>query len=298
MMRFVVSLAAGAAAALLACSGSLALADGPAPSKAKSTKDAAPADEGRKLTWSWNIGGTTDYIFRGISQNAGRPTPQGGVDITYGIFYAGAWGSGVNFGDNPQPDGRAVAGTEVDIYAGIKPVWGPVTFDLGVIYYWYPEQNAHGPKFGQFRDNNYVEAKLGASMQPITNLTTGINVFLSPQYTSGQGFTQTVEGTIAYELPKIHQIVPTIGGTLGGVFGDASDVKDPFVFANGKDSYLYWNSGITFGLDKLSLDLRYWDTNIPDSGRLVGKGFCSGNVGSGEILYCDSRFVGTVKVTF
>ena len=277
----------------LVLTGATALADGSAPGKA-----AAPADEGRKLTWSWNIAATTDYIFRGISQNAGKPIPQGGVDIGYGIFYAGVWGSGVNFGDNPQPDGRAVAGTEIDFHAGIKPAWGPVTFDLGVIDYWYPAQNAQGPKFSRFRDNNYVEGKLGASMQPIANLTTGITVFLSPQYTGGQGFTQTVEGRIAYELPKIHQIVPTVGGTLGGVFGDAGNVKDPFVSANGKDSYLYWNAGLTLGLDRLSIDFRYWDTNISDSGRYSSSRFCQGNAGSGDILFCDSRYVATAKVTF
>lgn len=284
-----------AAVATLALSSAVALADGPGPS---SGKVAAPADEGRKLTWSWNFGGTTDYIFRGISQNAGKPTPQGGVDVTYGIFYAGVWSSGVDFGQNPLPDGRSVAGTEVDLYAGIKPVWGPVTFDFGVIQYWYPGQNAHGPKVGQFRDNNYVEAKIGASMQPITNLTTGVTAFLSPQYTSGQGFTQTYEGTVAYELQKVGMIVPTVGGTLGGVFGNAGSVKDPFVFANGKDSYLYWNAGLTLGLDKLSIDFRYWDTNINDSGRYSSARFCQGNVGSGDILFCDSRFVATAKVTF
>ena len=34
--------------------------------------------------------------------------------------------------------GRAVAGTEVDYYAGIKPVLGKLNFDFGGIYYTYP----------------------------------------------------------------------------------------------------------------------------------------------------------------
>ena len=41
--------------------------------------------------------------------------------------------------------------------------------------------------------------------------------------------------------------------------------KNPYVFANGKDSYMYWNAGLTLGIDKLSLDFRYWDTDIPNT---------------------------------
>ena len=300
MAKLTMRLAAGAAA-LLALSGGVALTDGPL--KDKSVKDAAPAtDEGRKLTYSWNIGATSDYVFRGISQNGRHATPQGGVDVTYGIFYAGVWSSGVDFGQNPLPAGQAIAGTEVDLYAGIKPVWGPLTFDLGVIQYWYPAENAHGPRFGQARDNNYVEAKLGVSTTPITNLTTGVTLYLSPQYTGGQGSTQVLEGTAAYELAKIGQMVPTVGGTLGGVFGDSRSIKDPFTAANGKDQYMYWNAGLTLGLDKLSIDFRYWDTDIADNGRLVGRGFCHGNlpgnISTNGVFQCDSRYVVSAKVTF
>jgi uncharacterized protein (TIGR02001 family) len=118
------------AVAAMAMAGS-AYADGMP--RGGSVKDAPVADEGRKFAYSWNLGVTSDYIFRGISQNRRNPAVQGGVDMTYGIFYAGIWGSDVNFGQNP--DGTSVANVEVDYYAGIKPVLGPVTFDLGVIHY-------------------------------------------------------------------------------------------------------------------------------------------------------------------
>ena len=297
----------GLAGLILACCSGLALADGPGP--AGSTKDAAPAaDEGRKLTYSWNIGATSDYIFRGVSQNARGATPQGGVDVTYGIGYAGIWASGTDFGQNVGllPNGKlgggAVAGTEIDYYAGIKPVWGPLTFDLGAIYYSYPYANDQGPRFGRVREQNYIEGKFGVSGTPVTNLTTGVTLFVSPQYTGGQGVTEVIEGTAAYELPKFGQVVPTVGGTLGGVFGDARSKSDPFTVANGKDSYLYWNAGITFGLDKLSIDFRYWDTNINDRAPGGPSGFCTGNGTangtSGGVFQCDSRIVATAKVTF
>ena len=57
----------------------------------------APADEGRKFTYSFNIGATSDYVFRGISQTDNDPTIQGGIDLAYGILYAGWWASGLDF---------------------------------------------------------------------------------------------------------------------------------------------------------------------------------------------------------
>ena len=62
----------------------------------------AAADEGRKFTYSFNLGATSDYVFRGVSQNDNDPTIQGGIDFGYGILYAGVWASGLNFERHPQ----------------------------------------------------------------------------------------------------------------------------------------------------------------------------------------------------
>lgn len=97
---------------------------------------AARADDAPAFAYSFNIGGYSDYRFRGVSQTADTPAVQGGVDLTYGIGYFGLWGSRLDFGKNPI--GQELANTELDIYGGIKPVLGPVTFDIGVIYYDYP----------------------------------------------------------------------------------------------------------------------------------------------------------------
>ena len=62
-----------------------------------------------------------------------------------------------------------------------------------------------------------------------------------------------------------------------------------FSFGNGDDEYFYWNAGITLGfLEKWSLDLRYWDTDISDANR-----FCSL-----DTFQCDERFVATLKFTY
>jgi len=78
---------------------------------------------------SFNVGIANDYAFRGISQTDEGVQVFGGVDVSEGMFYAGAWASNVDFGDGT--DG------EIDLYAGIKPSAGPVSLDFGFLYYGY-----------------------------------------------------------------------------------------------------------------------------------------------------------------
>ncbi|SRR5258706_4633637 len=243
-----------------------------------SLKDDVPADSGRTFSYSVNLGITSDYVFRGISQTAEKPAVQGGVDIAYGLFYAGVWGSNLDFGKVPLSDTN-VANVEVDVYAGIKPVWGKANFDFGVIYYTYPGAHDGGAEL------NYVELKAGVSGEVLPKLTLGVTGFYSPEYTGETGNVWTVEGSAAYELPKFMVFTPSITGALGYQKGESAAYKA--VIANGDDSYLYWNAGLALAVDKLTLDFRYWDTNISDTG-----GFCSG-----KVLACDERFVASVKIT-
>ncbi len=287
MMRAVTKSLFAAVAATALAGG--ALADG---LRAGSVKDAPLADAGRTFGYSWNVGLATEYVFRGIGQNSRNPAAFGGVDVTYGILYAGAWASDVNYGRNTDGPGgafgTAVANVELDVYAGIKPVLGPVTFDLGFVSYNYLGGHDKGPRRNQVREQDYVELKAGASASLVPKLTTGVTLFYTPNYQQGQGSVFTVEGTAAYELPVFLRMTPTISGTIGGQFGDAGNVKNPYVFANGSDSYAYWNAGLTLGIDKLSVDFRYWDTDISNRGN-----FCTQ-----ELFACDSRFIATVKVAF
>ena len=71
-----------ASAALLASVASLAQTKAPEPD----------------YTLAYNLGATTDYRYRGISQTRLKPTVQGGIDFSHKSgFYLGAWGSGIKF---------------------------------------------------------------------------------------------------------------------------------------------------------------------------------------------------------
>ncbi len=237
-----------------------------------SVKDAPAAEPARRCNWSMNIGATSDYVFRGITQNSEDPAVQGGVDATCGMFYAGIWGSNVNFySDNDQPGDASL---EVDLYAGIKPTWGPLTFDLGVIYYWYPGAN-DGSKYSPAGEVDYVELKGGVS-GTWNNFTLGGVLFWSPDYTGETGNTFTIEGSAGYTFRAIGPVTPSVSALIGTTQFTDSDYTD--------NDYVYWNAGLTLAVDKFSFDFRYWDT---DSN---GNDFC------GDKGACDERFVFTAKI--
>lgn len=85
---------------------------------------------------SGNVGVTSDYLFRGLPQSGGAAV-QGGLDYAADSgFYVGTWASTINFGADPGG-----AGAEVDVYAGFGGEAGGMGYDLGVIYYWYSEED-------------------------------------------------------------------------------------------------------------------------------------------------------------
>jgi uncharacterized protein (TIGR02001 family) len=232
-----------------------ALADG-MPSRGK----IATAPTSRACEVSANVGYTTDYVFRGVSQNNENASVQGGVDLTCGNWYVGTWGSSIGFGGN----------TEIDIYGGYKMSWNRFALDFGFIYYAYP-----GAESGDNLD--FVELKAAASTEVWKGGNVGATVFHSPEYTGNTGAVTTLEGTFTQALPKVSIFTPTFGATIGRSF-----FHDKFF---GEDlSYTYWNVGLTLGfLEKWSLDLRYWDTD--------GEGFSDSPL-------ADGRFLATVKYTF
>ncbi|TAL37350.1 TorF family putative porin [Phenylobacterium sp.] len=206
---------------------------------------AAYAQDDSGPSFSFNIGANTDYVFRGISQTDEDPSVFGGIDATMGIGYAGVWVSNVDFSNGTD--------AEYDLYAGIKPTAGPVTFDLGVIYYGYVDS----PK-GSNQD--YVEAKLAASV-PAGPATLGAAVFYSPEFFGDTGDAWYYEINAAVTIPDTKV---SVSGALG-----RQDIEVG-------PGYTTWNAGLGYALtDNISLDLRYWDTakdkfGAISEGRVVG----------------------------
>lgn len=256
--------------ALVAMAGA-ALADG---YEGGSAKD-APVAEGRKLTWSVTLGATSDYVFRGLSLNDEKPAAQGSVDLSYGIFYAGVWSSNLD-------DATGLGPAEIDVYAGFKPVVGPVTFDFGIIGYLYPgSSTSKRDAAGLVGNDEYLELKAGGSITPFTNATLGLTAYYSPesQYTDNND-SLAIEGTAGYTFHQVGIFVPTVSGTFGWQY-----IEDQDFGGGNDDDYLYWNVGLALAVDKFTIDLRYWDTDIASDATYISEGLA------------DERFVASVKVT-
>ena len=227
----------------------------------------AAVAEDRQLTWSVTGAAYSDYVVRGYSQTDNDPAATVSLDLSYGIFYAGIYGATTTEVYN-------ATNTEIDFYGGIKPVTGPVTWDFGVIYYLYPHQD---PAFSGGLEVSFLELKAAASVSPVANLTTSITAYYSPDYSFETGNSLAVEGTAAYALPKLWLFSPTLSGTLGN-----QKTEDPSFFADAAvptvDDYWYWNVGVALAVEKITFDLRYWDTNVDNT-------------------WSDSRFVAGAKLT-
>jgi len=174
----------------------------------------------------------TDYLFRGVTQTMNNPAIQGSLDYTNGPFYAGVWASNVDFGVDET--------IETDLYAGFRPTLGPVSFDFGVIGYFYPGST---DTLGEY---DYVEGKAAASFAPVEGLTLGAALYYSPEFFAETGDALYTELNGAYAV--------TDQVSVSAAFG-AQDIDA------GVD-YETWNLGASLTTLGLKFDLRYHETDI------------------------------------
>lgn len=79
--------------------------------------------------FSGSVQTTSDYFWRGASQTQGSSAIQGGVDYSNNGFYAGVWGSTVDFNTETE--------IEYDFFAGYTVALDDLAIDVGVIQYNY-----------------------------------------------------------------------------------------------------------------------------------------------------------------
>lgn len=177
---------------------------------------------------SANIGVTSNYLWRGVSQTQDDVAVSGGVDYSHESgFYVGAWASNVNFGTTETVDvvdgGGSVIGTatvnkddhqyELDVYAGFAGEAGGFGYDIGVVHYAYPEADG---------DADFTELAVSGSFSVVT---IGANYTFHSEVDDGL-FT---EGDIYYfasaglELPQDFGLSFTVGHYAFDVDGDVID---------------------------------------------------------------------------
>jgi uncharacterized protein (TIGR02001 family) len=163
---------------------------------------------------------TTDYIDRGYTQSNHKPAIQPWVELDYGKFYVGYWGSNTSPVDT---DGN----WEHDLSIGVRPEWGPFSFDLGYTRTIYDTGDCCG------------ELYANASVSPVDPLTLGVSLNVDPAASDVY-----VEGNGSYDLPYNISISAAAGVQTYG---------------NGDPSDFSWNAGASWSpLDWLSFDGRYY----------------------------------------
>ena len=91
---------------------------------------------------SANIGVTSNYLWRGVTQTDDGAAVQGGIDWAHDSgFYLGTWASNIDWGIG--------SGAEVDFYGGYGGEYNDFGYDVGLIYYYYPDS--------AYDDSNFSE---------------------------------------------------------------------------------------------------------------------------------------------
>lgn len=102
---------------------------------------AAAAQTASRWSVSGNLAGTSDYLFRGLSQTSRDPALQGGLEAAHASgAYLGAWASNVSWLSDLSSAAAPVSNSlEVDAYAGWRGNLGDaLKFDAGLYTYYYP----------------------------------------------------------------------------------------------------------------------------------------------------------------
>lgn len=194
----------------------------------------AAAEEEESSNLSWNLSLTSDYVFRGITQNDFQPALQGGLDYAFGDtgLYVGVWASNVDFADPDGPD------MEFDTYIGwnhdFNDDWN---LDLSLVRYNYiGERDAYGSI-----DYNEIIGKL--TYAEMLTFTIGYaNDYSNADYSS-----------LYYGLTGAWDVGNEFSINAGVGHSDFSD---------GVDGYTDYNIGVSRQFGPVNAALNFYDTDI------------------------------------
>jgi len=237
--------------------------------------------------WDFAFGGAlmSDYIFRGITQSAHKPSVAAYFEPRYNInkdfqLYAGVSGESIDFPN------RAAA--EIDFYGGFRPTFGKLALDFGAWYYWYPGgQCFNTPALcnslgsgGNFvaltlpngnvvkKDLSFVEVYGKATYTFTDEFSAGVSVNWSPSVLNSGADGTFVNGTAKYVFPSAwfwKDWGLYASADVGHWFLGTSDAFYAVVgFPGGipYKSYTTWDLGFGVTWKKFTLDFRYYDTDL------------------------------------
>src|SRR3569833_3092350 len=160
--------------------------------------------------WDIAVGGAimNDYVWRGVTQSGHKPSVTAYFEPRYNIdanwqLYAGISGESIKFANN--------AAAEIDFYGGVRPTFGPVAFDVGFWYYYYPGGTCYaGTAACPATIPNGNVAKSVASFYEVYGKVTytigdfalGANEYYSPNFLNTGAWGNYASGTVKYTAPS------------------------------------------------------------------------------------------------
>lgn len=198
--------------------------------------------------FSGSVALTSEYVFRGISQSDEQPALQGSFDYEHDSgFYAGLWGSSVDFNDGDE------ASVETDVYGGVAGEIGNISWDLGGIYYAYPGADSS-------LDYNFFELALALGYDfEIFSVSASANY--SPNYFADSGQSLYSAAYVNVPLPYDFSIDAHAG---------YQQIDDEAAF--GADDYADYSIGLGYNLEGFDLALTYIDTSLDEPGDIADNG--------------------------
>jgi uncharacterized protein (TIGR02001 family) len=210
-----------------------------------STQSFAQTELPGDVSMTANAGLFTDYRFRGISQTNKHPAFQGGFDFAHKSgFYLGNWNSNVDAG---MYNGGNL---EMDFYGGFKGAFDAFSYDVGVLYYYYPGSGVAG---STKIDN--TELYIAGGWGPFSlKYSYAVSDFFSATDSKGAYY---LDGTVAYPLTKEFSLI----GHLGYQGNLKNNARITEFDGSVRDSITDWKLGVTYDLSGWILGAAYVDTN-------------------------------------
>jgi uncharacterized protein (TIGR02001 family) len=247
----------------------------------------APAPAPSPFDIAFGTAFTSDYMLRGISQSGHLPAVQGYVELDYTAtpwltLYAGVWGSSLYNG---------FAAAEFDNSVGARFTYDKFGLDVGYVYYAYPGPSVTSAVTAS-TSLGYGEFYVKPSFKVTPWLTLSGTIYTGNDYGNSGVSATYYSGAVAVLLPWTLPmgISTTVSAEVGRQTygGGLTAVGVNFV------DYTQYNVGVAFNYKAMTLDLRYWDTNVgtsstPAAGQCVAAGSIAGND------LCSAKFVATLK---
>jgi Bacterial protein of unknown function (Gcw_chp) len=274
-------------------------------------KAAPPPVAAAPSMWDIAFGGAlmTDYNFRGISQSDRGPAVFAYSELRFKPLanfeiYTGTAGWSVKLPTTPTG--------EFDFYGGIRPTFGPLAFDFGAIYYYYPNETQVfldpltggatlfntiplGGAAWTLDDTDWWEAYGKVAYTWNDMVTLGAQAYYSPDWLKTGADGLYAAGTAKVVLPS--SFLPKgfgiyLSGELGHYWlGTAS----PFFASIDLPDYTYWNLGVALTWKVFTFDVRYHDTDATEAECFVLTGDLQGLPGGGNVLgtskWCGSAII-------